>query len=86
MKAPAIEEDSMASCMVSKKTMEVNPKRPVASELKKNASADKSGNAVKDFMWPLFDAPCSPPAFIWTSPRRSRGASAAWSSLASAST
>merc|ERR1712226_1449406 len=41
--------------MVSKKTMEVNPKHSIMSELKKKASADKSDKTVKDLIWLLFD-------------------------------
>merc|ERR1711879_326527 len=41
--------------MVSKKTMEVNPKHSIMSELKKKAAADKSDKTVKDLIWLLFD-------------------------------
>merc|ERR1711870_198076 len=40
---------------VSKKTMEVNPKHSIMTELKKKASADKSDKTVKDLIWLLFD-------------------------------
>merc|ERR1711948_42001 len=40
---------------VSKKTMEVNPKHSIMSELKKKAAADKSDKTVKDLIWLLFD-------------------------------
>uniref|UniRef100_A0A7S3WPE2 Heat shock protein 90 n=2 Tax=Sar TaxID=2698737 RepID=A0A7S3WPE2_9SPIT len=55
MKAQAMRDNSMTSYMVSKKTMEVNPKHSIMTELKKKASADKSDKTVKDLIWLLFD-------------------------------
>merc|ERR1711976_212110 len=55
MKAQALRDNSMTSYMVSKQTMEVNPKHSIMSELRKRASADKSDKTVKDLIWLLFD-------------------------------
>merc|ERR1712115_144731 len=55
MKAQALRDNSMTSYTVSKKTMEVNPKHSIMTELKKKASADKSDKTVKDLIWLLFD-------------------------------
>jgi HSP90 family molecular chaperone len=41
--------------MVSKKTMEINPKHSIMDELKKKATADKSDKTVKDLIRWIFD-------------------------------
>merc|ERR1712079_680808 len=55
MKAQALRGNSMTSYMVSKKTMKINPKHSIMTELKKKAAADKSDKTVKDLIWLLFD-------------------------------
>ena len=41
--------------MVSKKTMEINAKHPIVTELKQKSDADKSDKTVKDLIWLLFE-------------------------------
>ncbi|CAJ1352330.1 unnamed protein product [Effrenium voratum] len=51
MKAQALRDNSMTSYLLSKKTMEVNPKHSIMSELKQEAAPDKSNKTVKDLIW-----------------------------------
>jgi len=55
MKAQALHDNSMTSYMVSNRTMEINPKHSIMTELKKKATAAKSDKTVKDLIWLLFD-------------------------------
>merc|ERR1712176_688393 len=55
MEAQALRDNSMTSYMVSKKTMEVNPKHSIMTELRKKAAADKSDKTVKDLIWLMYE-------------------------------
>ena len=45
----------MTSYMVSKKTMEINPKNAIIQELRKKAEVDMSDKTVKDLIWLMFE-------------------------------
>jgi len=45
----------MTSYMVSKKTMEINPKNQIVTELRNKAEVDQSDKTVKDLIWLMFE-------------------------------
>jgi len=55
MKAQALRDSSMTGHMVSKKTMEVNPKHGIIKSLKSLLDKDPSNATIKDIVWLLFD-------------------------------
>jgi len=55
MKAQALRDSSTTGYMVSKKTMEINPKHGIVKELKTLLDKDQSNSTLKDIVWLLYD-------------------------------
>merc|ERR1712176_552899 len=55
MKAQALRDNSMTGYMVSKKTMEINPRHAIVSTLKQRFTTDPSDKTIKDLVWLLFE-------------------------------
>ena len=55
MKAQALRDNSMTSYMISKKTLEINPKHGIIKELKAQLEKDQNSSNIKDTIWLLYD-------------------------------
>jgi molecular chaperone HtpG len=55
MKAQALRDTSMTQYMISKKTMEINPKHKIIMTLRDKFAADPSDKTSKDLVWLLFE-------------------------------
>jgi molecular chaperone HtpG len=55
MKAQALRDNSMTQYMVSKKTMEINPKHAIIATLKDKFAADPNDKTIKDLVWLMFE-------------------------------
>lgn len=55
MKAQALRDSSTTSYMVSKKTMELNPKHAIVSKLQEKFAANANEPTVKDLVWLIYE-------------------------------
>jgi len=63
MKAQAFADNKQAQYLVSKKTMEINPRHPIVVELNKLAKDDAKSEKVSDLGWLLYDTASSVSGF-----------------------
>merc|ERR1712137_224181 len=63
MKAQAFADNKQAQYLVSKKTMEINPRHPIVIELNRLAKEDSKSEKVSDLGWLLYDTAASVSGF-----------------------
>merc|ERR1712137_1144086 len=63
MKAQAFADNKQAQYLMSKKTMEVNPRHPIVVQLNKLAQEDAKSEKVSDLGWLLYDTASSVSGF-----------------------
>ena len=69
MKAQALSDDSRASYMRGKKTLEINPRHPLIKTLRDRAAAEPEDESVKDLATVLYETAMLESGFTFDTPR-----------------
>jgi hypothetical protein len=70
MKAQALHDNSTTFSMASKKSMELNPKHPIISEMRTKLEANGSDNTLQNLVWLMYETSLLTSGFTLDDPTR----------------